>query len=87
MTPAQPNFDFVARPYRWLEYLTLGRALEHCRLHYLPSLLKRNRALILGDGERWPRDEPVGPAAAAAEGGAAPVKRCRALRRAEGGAY
>jgi SAM-dependent methyltransferase len=51
MTPAQPNFDFVARPYRWLEYLTLGRALKHCRLHYLPSLLKRKRALILGDGD------------------------------------
>ena len=49
--PAQPNFDHIARPYRWLEYLTLGRALEHCRLHYLPSLLKRKRALVLGDGD------------------------------------
>jgi SAM-dependent methyltransferase len=51
MTTAQPNFDHIARPYRWLEYLTLGRALERCRLHYLPSLLKRKRALILGDGD------------------------------------
>jgi SAM-dependent methyltransferase len=51
MTIAQPNFDLIARPYRWLEYITLGRALERCRLHYLPSLLKRNRALILGDGD------------------------------------
>ena len=24
----QPNFNPIARPYRWLEYLTLGRALE-----------------------------------------------------------
>ena len=51
MTTTQPNFDHIARPYRWLEYLTLGRALEHCRLHYLPSLLKRKRALVLGDGD------------------------------------
>jgi SAM-dependent methyltransferase len=47
----QPNFDFIARPYRWLEYLTLGRALERCRLHYLPALLQQRRALILGDGD------------------------------------
>jgi len=51
MMRGQPNFDHIARPYRWLEYLTLGRALEHCRLHYLPSLLKRKRALVLGDGD------------------------------------
>jgi SAM-dependent methyltransferase len=51
MTRTQPNFDHIARPYRWLEYITLGRALEQCRLHYLPSLLKRNRALVLGDGD------------------------------------
>jgi SAM-dependent methyltransferase len=51
MTPPQPNFDLIARPYRWLEYVTLGSALEHCRLHYLPSLLKRDRALVLGDGD------------------------------------
>ncbi|MBB5337952.1 class I SAM-dependent methyltransferase [Tunturiibacter gelidoferens] len=51
MTTAQPNFDLIARPYRWLEYITLGRALEDCRLHYLPSLLKRKQALVLGDGD------------------------------------
>jgi len=51
MMRTQPNFDHIARPYRWLEYITLGRALEHCRLHYLPSLLKRKRALVLGDGD------------------------------------
>jgi SAM-dependent methyltransferase len=45
------NFDHIARPYRWLEYLTLGRALERCRLHYLPAVLHQNRALILGDGD------------------------------------
>jgi SAM-dependent methyltransferase len=46
-----PNFDIIARPYRWLEYLTLGRALERCRLHYLPALLQQKKALILGDGD------------------------------------
>jgi SAM-dependent methyltransferase len=48
---AQPSFDRIARPYRWLEYLTLGRALERCRLHFLPNLLQQKRALILGDGD------------------------------------
>jgi SAM-dependent methyltransferase len=47
----EPNFDFIARPYRWLERLTLGRALERCRLHYLPRLLQQKQALILGDGD------------------------------------
>jgi SAM-dependent methyltransferase len=55
MKYAQPNFDGVARPYRWLEYLTLGRSLENTRNHYLPQLLHhhqtRHRALILGDGD------------------------------------
>ena len=41
----------MARPYRWLEYLTLGRALERCRLHFLPRLADRTNALILGDGD------------------------------------
>ncbi len=51
MTSRQANFDFIARPYRWLEYLTLGRTLERCRLHHLPDLLHRKRALVLGDGD------------------------------------
>lgn len=47
----EPNFNRIAKPYRWLEYLTLGRALERCRLHFLPDLLQRRRALVLGDGD------------------------------------
>ena len=47
----KPNFNLIARPYRWLEYLTLGRTLEHCRLHFLPVLLLQKHALILGDGD------------------------------------
>jgi ubiquinone/menaquinone biosynthesis C-methylase UbiE len=51
MKPRQPNFDPIARPYRWLEYLTLGRTLQRCRLHFLPLLLDSKQALILGDGD------------------------------------
>jgi SAM-dependent methyltransferase len=47
----EPNFDLIARPYRWLEYLTLGRALERCRNCYLPQLCDRRHALVLGDGD------------------------------------
>ncbi|WP_348268565.1 class I SAM-dependent methyltransferase [Edaphobacter paludis] len=47
----EPNFNSIARPYRWLEYLTLGRALERCRLHFLPLLLDQKRALVIGDGD------------------------------------
>ena len=46
-----PNFDFIARPYRWLEYLTFGLMLERCRFHFLPELKGTRRALVLGDGD------------------------------------
>jgi len=46
-----PNFNRIARPYRWLEYLTLGRALERCRLHFLPYLIRQKRSLVIGDGD------------------------------------
>jgi hypothetical protein len=49
--PAEPNFNLIARPYRFLEYLTLGPALQLCRTHFLPTLLTRQNALILGDGD------------------------------------
>jgi len=45
------NFDPIARPYRWLEYLTFGSFLEHCRFHFLDQLSTHRRALILGDGD------------------------------------
>ncbi len=45
------NFDRIAALYRPLEYLTLGRALERCRLHFLPQLRSRTQALVLGDGD------------------------------------
>ncbi len=53
--PIPPNFDRIARAYRWLEYASLGPVLEHLRLHHLGSLnhlLSRSaKALILGDGD------------------------------------
>ncbi len=45
------SFDGVARPYRWLEYVTLGRALEQCRFRMLPQVRERRQALVLGDGD------------------------------------
>ena len=48
---SDPNFNPIARPYRWLEYVTLGRALKRCRLHFLPALLNQKRALVIGDGD------------------------------------
>jgi SAM-dependent methyltransferase len=46
-----PNFDRIARPYRWLEYVAFGPALTRCRNHFLPGLADRRRALVLGDGD------------------------------------
>lgn len=46
-----PNFDGIARHYRVLEQLTLGRALERTRFHFLTALSAARRALVLGDGD------------------------------------
>lgn len=45
------GFDHIARPYRLLEYLTLGQLLERTRLHFLPHLLTARNALVFGDGD------------------------------------
>jgi len=45
------NFDLIARPYRWLEYLSFGPLLERCRFRYLEKLTDCRHALILGDGD------------------------------------
>jgi ubiquinone/menaquinone biosynthesis C-methylase UbiE len=50
-SPAVGNFDHIARPYRWLEYLTFGRSLQGCRTRFLPQLAGRSSALVLGDGD------------------------------------
>ncbi|GAC1425619.1 MAG: hypothetical protein NVSMB62_22850 [Acidobacteriaceae bacterium] len=50
-SPRAPNFNLVARPYRMVEYLTFGTALQRARLRFLPQLDTHRRALILGDGD------------------------------------
>jgi SAM-dependent methyltransferase len=49
--PTPPNFDAIARPYRWMEYLTFGGSLQRCRTHFLPQLTESRRALVFGDGD------------------------------------
>ena len=51
MTARAPNFDRIARPYRVIEYLTLGYSLECARQHFLPRLITARNALVLGDGD------------------------------------
>jgi SAM-dependent methyltransferase len=46
-----PDFNRLARIYRWLEYFSFGPYLWRCRLHFLPDLLHCKRALALGDGD------------------------------------
>jgi ubiquinone/menaquinone biosynthesis C-methylase UbiE len=51
MEPDTPNFDSVARAYRWLEYFSFGRMLERCRFHFLARCSHARHALVLGDGD------------------------------------
>jgi len=48
---AHPNFDRIARLYRWAEYLLLGPLLQRTRLQLLPELHHTRQALVLGDGD------------------------------------
>lgn len=47
----EPNFDPVARLYRWAEYLSLGPLLQRTRVHFLPQLSECRSAFVLGDGD------------------------------------
>jgi hypothetical protein len=47
----QPNFDHVARIYRFAEYLSLGPVLQRARNHFLAQIPPRHQALLLGDGD------------------------------------
>jgi SAM-dependent methyltransferase len=47
----EPNFDRVARIYRWAEYASLGPVLQRTRTHFLSQLADRRNALVLGDGD------------------------------------
>jgi cyclopropane fatty-acyl-phospholipid synthase-like methyltransferase len=46
-----PNFDRLARAYRWMEYFSFGTMLERCRFRHLQECGESRRALILGDGD------------------------------------
>jgi SAM-dependent methyltransferase len=48
---ATPNFDHLAAPYRWMEYLSFGPLLMRTRHAFLPQLKTARRALVLGDGD------------------------------------
>jgi hypothetical protein len=49
MTPN--GFDRLARPYRWMEFLSFGPMLQRCRTHFLPQMYSVRNALVLGDGD------------------------------------
>jgi hypothetical protein len=46
-----PNFDRLARLYRWMELLSFGPWLMRCRCAFLSECLSSSRALALGDGD------------------------------------
>jgi ubiquinone/menaquinone biosynthesis C-methylase UbiE len=46
-----PNYDRIAKAYRWLEYLMLGPLLERTRNYHLGRVTGCRQALILGDGD------------------------------------
>jgi hypothetical protein len=48
---APPNFDGLARLYRWMEWLSFGPFLWWCRCAFLGEMRDRCRALIFGDGD------------------------------------
>ena len=45
------GFDRLAKPYRWMEYISFGKTLERCRFRFLGDLSQVHSALVLGDGD------------------------------------
>lgn len=46
-----PNFDRLARVYRWMEWASFGPFLWWCRCTFLTEMGACRRALVLGDGD------------------------------------
>ncbi len=46
-----PDFDRLAKHYRWMELFTFGPLLAHCRTTFLSELASVRRALVHGDGD------------------------------------
>ncbi len=45
------TIGWLARWYRWIEYLAFGKALERRRFAFLPRLASAHRILVLGEGD------------------------------------
>ena len=48
---APPNFDALARAYRWMEFASFGPLLQWCRCTFLSSLADCRGAIVIGDGD------------------------------------
>ena len=46
-----PDYDRIARPYRFLEWLAFGSTLQEARTAFLKDLVPRRSILILGEGD------------------------------------
>jgi hypothetical protein len=46
-----PNFNRIARLYRWMEFFSFGPSLALTRHTFLPQLAQIRQALVLGDGD------------------------------------
>jgi ubiquinone/menaquinone biosynthesis C-methylase UbiE len=46
-----PDFDPLARVYRWMEFFSFGPLLARCRFCYLAQASDLRRMLVLGDGD------------------------------------
>jgi len=51
LSQAAPNFDRLARIYRWMEMASFGPWLWWCRCHFLREISSCRHALVLGDGD------------------------------------
>jgi Methyltransferase domain len=46
-----PDFDRLARIYKWMEWFSFGPWLGLCRRAFLHQVASRHRALVIGDGD------------------------------------
>ncbi len=46
-----PNFDGLAKLYRWMEFATFGPLLAKCRTAFLVEMKSARRAMVIGDGD------------------------------------
>ena len=48
---AIPDFNRIARIYKWMEWLSFGPLLGRCRRAFLHQMASRHHALVIGDGD------------------------------------